>query len=52
MAQDCADSRFYAGIHFKSDNEVALKMGKELGKYVVESWMKGGNNSKSAALKK
>lgn len=40
MAQDCADSRFYAGIHFKTDNEIALKMGKELGKYVVETWMK------------
>lgn len=39
LAQDCADSRFYAGIHFRSDNEVALKVGRELGKYVVESWM-------------
>jgi membrane-associated phospholipid phosphatase len=35
MAQDCADSRFYAGIHFRTDNEAALKMGKELGKYVA-----------------
>jgi hypothetical protein len=40
MAQDCADSRFYAGIHFKTDNEVALRMGKQLGNYVVETWMK------------
>ncbi len=40
LAQDCADSRFYAGIHFRTDNETALKMGKELGKYVVETWMK------------
>ncbi len=40
MAQDCADSRFYAGIHFKTDNEIALKMGKDLGKYIVETWMK------------
>ncbi len=40
MAQDCADSRFYAGIHFRTDNESALKMGKDLGKYVVETWMK------------
>ena len=39
MAQDCADSRFYAGIHFRTDNETALKMGRELGKYVVETWM-------------
>ncbi len=40
LAQDCADSRFYAGIHFRTDNESALKMGAELGKYVVETWMK------------
>ena len=40
LAQDCADSRFYAGIHFRTDNEVALKMGKEVGRYIVESWMK------------
>jgi membrane-associated phospholipid phosphatase len=40
LAQDCADSRFYAGIHFKTDNEVALRMGKELGKYIAGTWMK------------
>ncbi len=39
MAQDCADSRFYAGIHFRTDNESALKMGNAMGKYVVETWM-------------
>ncbi len=40
LAQECADSRFYAGIHFRTDNEVALKMGDAVGKYVVETWMK------------
>ena len=40
LAQDCADSRFYAGIHFKTDDEVGLKMGDAIGKYVVETWMK------------
>ncbi len=40
LAQDCADSRFYAGIHFRTDNEVALKMGKEIGRYVAEAWVK------------
>ncbi|MEO6454493.1 MAG: phosphatase PAP2 family protein [Ginsengibacter sp.] len=40
LAQDCADSRFYAGIHFRTDNETGLKMGKEIGKYVVDTWMK------------
>jgi membrane-associated phospholipid phosphatase len=40
MAQDCADSRFYAGIHFRTDNETGLRMGAALGKFVVETWMK------------
>jgi len=40
LAKDCADSRFYAGIHFRTDNETGLKMGAALGKYVVEEWMK------------
>ena len=40
LAQDCANSRFYAGIHFRTDNETALRMGEALGKYVVEAWMK------------
>ena len=39
MAQECADSRFYAGIHFRTDNETALVMGKALGTYIVETWM-------------
>jgi PAP2 superfamily len=39
LAQDCADSRFYAGIHFRTDNETALVMGKAIGKYIVETWM-------------
>ena len=46
LAQDCAESRFYAGIHFRSDNETALLMGRNIGKYVVETWM---NESKSLA---
>ncbi|HEV7332518.1 MAG TPA: phosphatase PAP2 family protein [Flavisolibacter sp.] len=40
LAQDCADSRFYAGIHFRTDNETGLKMGYELGKFIVSEWLK------------
>jgi membrane-associated phospholipid phosphatase len=40
LAKDCADSRFYAGIHFRTDNEVATQMGKVLGKYVAETLVK------------
>jgi membrane-associated phospholipid phosphatase len=39
-ADDCAESRFYAGIHFRTDNETGSRMGAALGKYVVETWMK------------
>ena len=39
LAQECADSRFYAGIHFRTDNETALKMGAAMGKYIVDTWM-------------
>jgi len=40
IAQDCADSRFHAGIHFRTDNETGLRMGEALGKYVAEAFMK------------
>ena len=40
LAKDCADSRFHAGIHFRTDNETGLLMGKQIGNYVVEKWMK------------
>jgi membrane-associated phospholipid phosphatase len=40
LAKDCAQSRFDAGIHFRTDNEVGLQMGKEIGKFVVETLMK------------
>jgi membrane-associated phospholipid phosphatase len=39
-AQECADSRFYAGIHFRTDNETGLEFGRALGKYIVDSWSK------------
>lgn len=40
MAQECADSRFYAGIHFKTDNEVGMKLGEELATYIINTWTK------------
>jgi membrane-associated phospholipid phosphatase len=46
LAQECADSRFYAGIHFRTDNETGLAMGRTMGKYIVETWM---NEEKSAS---
>lgn len=34
LAKECADSRFFAGIHFPTDNIVGLEMGAKLGDYV------------------
>jgi membrane-associated phospholipid phosphatase len=44
LAKDCADSRFYAGIHFRTDNEAGLEMGKQLGKYIYDTWMSKTEN--------
>jgi len=35
-AKDAAESRFQAGIHFRSDNEVALELGKKIGAKVIQ----------------
>jgi membrane-associated phospholipid phosphatase len=48
LAKECADSRFYAGIHFRTDNETALSMGREMGKYIVETWMNKDSIAKNA----
>ena len=36
-AKECADSRFYGGIHFKSDNETGLEMGERLAQYIIDT---------------
>ena len=36
-AQECADSRFYAGIHFRTDNEEGLEFGKKIGDYIIDN---------------
>lgn len=35
-AKEAAESRFQAGIHFRSDNEVALEMGKKVAAKIIE----------------
>ena len=37
LAKQCADSRFYAGIHFTTDNTAGLEMGEKLAKYIIEN---------------
>ena len=41
-AKEVAESRFQAGIHFRTDNEVALDMGKKAGAWIVEKLKKDG----------
>jgi hypothetical protein len=41
-AKDAAESRFQAGIHFRTDNEVGLELGRKVGKTVVEKVKKDG----------
>lgn len=36
-AKDGAESRFQGGIHFRTDNEVGLEMGKKVGAAIVEN---------------
>jgi len=35
-AKDGAESRFQGGIHFRTDNEVGLKLGRQVGTYLVQ----------------
>lgn len=37
MAQECADSRFYAGIHFRTDNQVGIELGEKLATYIIDA---------------
>lgn len=42
MAQEAAMSRLYGGIHFRSDCEVGLTVGKNVGNYAVQRAMTDG----------
>jgi hypothetical protein len=35
-AKDAAESRFQAGIHFRTDNEVALELGKKVATKIIQ----------------
>lgn len=40
LAEECAVSRLYAGVHFPADNEEGLKLGRAIGQIVVEACKK------------
>ena len=41
-AKDGAESRFQGGIHFRTDNEAGLELGKHIGAYIVNRNKKDG----------
>jgi hypothetical protein len=47
-AKDAAESRFQAGIHFRSDNEVGLELGRKVGRAIVERLKKDGADANPA----
>ncbi|HEX4956572.1 MAG TPA: phosphatase PAP2 family protein [Lacibacter sp.] len=42
LAMDVAESRFQGGIHFRTDNEVALELGKKVAAYIIEKVKQDG----------
>lgn len=46
-AKDGAESRFQAGIHFRSDNEVGLELGRKVANAVIQKIKNDGAGNKS-----
>ena len=51
-AKDAAESRFQGGIHFRTDNEVGLELGKKIGNAMIQRLRKDGIDSVLPALSK
>jgi len=49
-AKDAAESRFQAGIHFRTDNDVALVLGQKVGAKVIDRIKNDGADNTSAIL--
>lgn len=41
LARECSESRFEGGVHFRTDNEVGLDVGNQVGHQVIEVFTKG-----------
>ncbi|MEO1055089.1 MAG: phosphatase PAP2 family protein [Bacteroidota bacterium] len=39
MAKECSESRFEGGVHFRTDNEVGLTVGNQVGGQVIKTFM-------------
>ncbi|HYC85322.1 MAG TPA: phosphatase PAP2 family protein [Chryseosolibacter sp.] len=51
VAKDGAESRFHAGIHFRTDNEVGLELGSRVANRVIERLMIDGADGNIATSK-
>lgn len=40
LADECSESRFEGGVHFRTDNEVGLEVGYQVGKQVIKTFSK------------
>ncbi|MBL7776420.1 MAG: phosphatase PAP2 family protein, partial [Saprospiraceae bacterium] len=48
-AKDTAESRFQGGIHFRTDNEVALQMGRKVAAAIVQRVRNDGADAPARA---
>ena len=39
MAKECSESRFEGGAHFRTDNEVGLTVGNQVGGQVIKTFL-------------
>ncbi|WP_230080284.1 vanadium-dependent haloperoxidase [Winogradskyella marina] len=39
LALECSESRFEGGVHFRTDNEVGLDVGEEVGQHVIKRFL-------------
>ena len=39
LARECSESRFEGGAHFRTDNEVGLKVGSQVGEQVIKTFL-------------
>lgn len=39
LAEECSESRFEGGVHFRTDNEVGLKVGARVGRHVLRAFL-------------
>ena len=51
-AKEAAESRFQAGIHFRTDNEVALQLGRKVANAVIQKVSKDGVDEELMLTKK